>query len=419
MDDYNVSMLSEAKNEYSIRLINILTPLIIEGLRSIFKEAWDLCAQNDEIDKYLMTFQNFLTRVPKWNQDIIDGETKRIIERSRCNYLEDLLTCVHITQLKILTSVRVSAQQKKVEIVVPKLADFVHKAYIKCARKLYTNVYLFEEGIAALAKQKNARECEMICKECTLEVIRDSMPVEQLLRAYIDETTEEEVVEEQVIEPAKEEKKEETDKPPATEKKEDGPTTEPKTIVSKEGASTEEKKETDEEEGKVPSDGEPVADKPPENVSVKDDGDSTDKTIESVLPEEVAPSDKQPLVLPEPAKVEPVMKVETETSESLASAIGSPRSLSFNDRDRIIDYASKEKVTSLVGDKERTVSAPKTIDRLEEISELRSEQRKAEDEEDGDAGDKIQIMDSDENLPLDALDIQVLGAEFDKMAISQ
>ena len=113
MDDYNLNVLSDAKNEYSSRLLNILTPLIIQGIKSIFKEAVDLCLDNDEDDKYLMTFQNFLSRVPKWSNTIIDEETKRIITESKCSYLEDLLTCVHITQVKILTSIRVSNNQKR------------------------------------------------------------------------------------------------------------------------------------------------------------------------------------------------------------------------------------------------------------------------------------------------------------------
>ena len=108
MDDYNVNVLSEAKNEYCSRLLNIFTPLIIQGIQSIYKEAVDLCEQNDEHNKYLMTFQNFLTRVPKWNSNIISEETDRILKTSECPYLEDLLTCVHITQLKVLTSIRVS-----------------------------------------------------------------------------------------------------------------------------------------------------------------------------------------------------------------------------------------------------------------------------------------------------------------------
>ena len=115
MDDYNTSMLSEAKNEYCIRLLNIVSPLVIEGLKSILKEADTLCITNNEEEKYLMTFQNFLSRVPKWNNDIISEETNRIIAKSGCNYLEDLLTCVHITQLKVLTSIRVGSKQKKIE----------------------------------------------------------------------------------------------------------------------------------------------------------------------------------------------------------------------------------------------------------------------------------------------------------------
>ena len=196
MDDYNVNVLSEAKNEYSSRLVSTLTPLLIQGIKSIFNEAVNLCKDNEENEKYLMTFQNFLSRVPKWNENIVTEETKRIIEASNCPYLEDLLTCVHITQLKILTSIRVSQKQKKIDLDIPKLNVFVHKCYISFARKLYSNVYLFEKDIAALQHQKNMRECELICHECVLGVIRDSMPVESILRAYIDETVDEEVIEE-------------------------------------------------------------------------------------------------------------------------------------------------------------------------------------------------------------------------------
>ena len=85
MDDYNVSVLSEAKNEYCARLINLLTPLIKEGFASIFQEAEKLCKDNREDDKYLMTFQNFLTRIPKWYTTIVETEVERIKENSKEN----------------------------------------------------------------------------------------------------------------------------------------------------------------------------------------------------------------------------------------------------------------------------------------------------------------------------------------------
>jgi hypothetical protein len=203
MDDFNVSSLHESKNEWGARLITILTPLVIDGYKSILDEAIKLCKDNGEMDKYLMTFQNFISRIPKWNQTIIETERKRICDKSGCSYLEDLVTCVHIIQLKILTAMRVGQKQKKVDIKVPKLDDFIHKTYINVARKVYKNVYLFEIGIPPLNIQKNHRELEIIVQECILNTLRESIPVEAILKAYMDETIEEDVVEEikeQIIE---------------------------------------------------------------------------------------------------------------------------------------------------------------------------------------------------------------------------
>jgi hypothetical protein len=190
MDDYSLPSLHESRNEWCARLVNILAPMMAEGFRSIFDEAWKLCDQNNETGKYLMTFQNFLSRVPKWNGTIIEQETQRIVDRSGCGYLADLVTCVHIIQLKSLTCMRVGSKQKKVDIDIPQLNDFIHKVYVHCARKLYTNVYLFERGIPPLTTQKNMRETEIIIKECILDSIRESIPLEMILKTYMDETIE-------------------------------------------------------------------------------------------------------------------------------------------------------------------------------------------------------------------------------------
>ena len=207
MDDFNVSSLHESRNEWTSRLVTILTPLIIEGLRSIFDEALKLCKENGEEAKYLLTFQNFISRIPHWNANIIETEKNRIIERSACTYLQDLVTCTHIIQLKLLTAIRAGNKQKKIDIHIPKLDDFIHKTYIHVARKIYKNVYLFEIAIPPLQTQKNSRELEIIIQECILNSIRESIPVEAILRAYMDESVEDDVVEEikeEVIENPKE-----------------------------------------------------------------------------------------------------------------------------------------------------------------------------------------------------------------------
>jgi hypothetical protein len=301
MDDFVISNLHESRNEWCARLVSIFTPLVSEGIKSIFNESWKLCIDNDEANKYLMTFQNLLSRIPKWNNTIIEEERKRIIERSGCNYLEDLISCVHIIQLKVLTCIRVGNKQKKIDISIPKLDTFIHKVYINVARKVYMNVYLFEKNISPLLIQKNQRELELIIQECILLAIRESIPTEEIIRAYMDESEEhEEVVTIENIE-------------------------------------------------------EVVPEKPVEEVTA-----DTPVAIEETVPE-IVPSIKN-------IDSEPVTT-----------------KLTFNDMDSMLDSDNNSK----------SIEAPKTLERLEEISKNRAFQRKLEEEESSDDEDRIQIHTND------------------------
>ena len=374
MDDYNTSVLSEAKNEYSANLVNILTPLLIQGLQSIFKEACSLCKDNDEYDKYLMTFQNFLTRVPKWNQELIDNETKRIIQQSKCNYLEDLLTCVHITQLKVLTSIRVATKQKKIDIDIPKISDFIHKVYIKCARKCYSNVYLFETDIEPLTQQKNFRECETICKECILNTVRESMPIEKILRAYMDETTEEEIVEEEIVEPVK--------------------VTDDSNNLQ-ESISAEVKEEIKKAADAIKS----GVDNTKSDDAAKVFEDKKDGQLKLEIEETI--KDLENKLQIEKEVITPV-KIATEVPVDVKT-----NTITFNDTDSVINY--NKNFSSTNNPPAEDIAAPKTIDRLEKISKIRNDQRKLDEaEEDDDDEDKLTIFSDAPSLKLDALDVQVL-----------
>jgi len=104
--------------------------------------------------------------------------------------------------LKLLSAIRVGQKQKKIDINIPKLDDFIHKIYTNVARKVYKAVYLFEVHIEPLQVQKNNREIDLIVQECILNTVRDSIPVEAILQAYMDETVEEthtEEVKEEII----------------------------------------------------------------------------------------------------------------------------------------------------------------------------------------------------------------------------
>ena len=324
MDDFVISNLHESRNEWCSRLVSIFTPLVTEGIKSIFNEAWKLCVDTDEISKYLMTFQNLLSRIPKWNSVIVEEERKRIVERSGCNYLEDLITCVHIIQLKVLTCIRVGNRQKKIDIAIPKLDAFIHKVYIHVARKVYMNVYLFEKNLSPLLLQKNMRELELIVQECILTAIRESIPTEDIIKAYMDESVEqeEEVVIENIEQP----------------------------VLAEEGKTTE--------------------------------GSEEPKEVKNEIKPEIP-----------------------ETVPSIKNLDDSPviTRLTFNDYDSIMDDNNNVE----------KISAPKTIERLEEISTERAIQRKLEEEEDLDEKITIHTDSIDlEPLDLDFLDIEKPKSDF-------
>ena len=318
MDDFVTSNLQESKNEWCSRLVSIFTPLVFEGVKSIFNEAWKMCLDSDEPSKYLMTFQNLLSRIPKWNLIIIEEERKRIIERSGCQYLEELISCVHIIQLKVLTCIRVGNKQKQIDISIPKLDNFIHKVYIHVARKLYINIYLYEKNITPLQAQKNNREIEMIIQECVLTTIRESIPTEDIIRAYMDESVEHE--EEVTIEQSTE---------PIMEKNED----------------TEDEKK--------------------DQVKINDQEEKKTHSEEDE---------------------DPVMGIKDKDDEEVTTR------LKFNDFDSVLDGMDS------IG----TVNAPKSLERLEEISTSNALQRKL-DEEKEESEDRIKIHTDEDSIDLGSL----------------
>jgi len=278
----------------------------------------------------------------------------------------------------------VSQKQKKIDMDIPKLGTFVHKCYIAYARKMYSNVYLFEKDILPLNYQKNMREAELMCQEAILHVIRENMPVEKILRAYIDETVDEEIIEETI-----------------------------------------EKQVTELERKNLEAD-----EKTDENTGVKTDG-KISKTEDTVTLEK--PNLEKAKVIAEalkeyPKSVESMESTNESTKESTNESTEKPNReqireltvetpvegkkevvshLKFNDIDSVVKYDIK--ASPVNNPKPEEIKAPKTLERLEKISYEANEKRKAEEAEDeeDEEDDKIKIFDN-VNLELDKMDIHSL-----------
>ena len=183
MDGISVPMLVDAKTEYTKQLTSILRPFLYDGIKSIYEDCKTYCNDN-QTNNILLVFQETLSKIPKWNQEIIDTEVNRIITDSGCDWLDDLITAVFVSHTKILTSIQVGKRKKKINLQVPKMDVFIHKCYIECAREFWKNPYLFKDNIDQCDYQRNMRDCEGIISNCVCETIRKLLPVKYILKEY-------------------------------------------------------------------------------------------------------------------------------------------------------------------------------------------------------------------------------------------
>ena len=198
MDDFIPQTLNESLNEWCARLVNVLTPRVIENLWKLLEEARRTAMDAKQLDKYLLSFQQLLQFVPKWSIAQVEEVRKHIIQKSGCSHLEELITCAHIILTKALVCARPGNRQKQLNVSIPKVDVFIHKVFIKSAGHSYRNAYLFEKEVSKLQYQRNMHDLEKLVQRAILDVIRENIPEEEIIRAFLDENYEYE--EETIIE---------------------------------------------------------------------------------------------------------------------------------------------------------------------------------------------------------------------------
>ena len=281
----NIGVYSEAKGEYTRQLCQFIVPALMTYFLEIIE---DVKQKDTDSRKLLWNFQNYLKDIPEWNVDKVKRETGRIQSLVKCDYLEELLTAVFIAHTKVLSAIRLTTKQKKLQISIPKLEHFLHRTLSDCARLVWSNVYLFTPTGAAVERQKNLNTVEGLLNEGILQSIRTMLPVKSILREYLHEDGDDLDDEAKPSENAEEESKpvvpEEESKPVVSEE-------ESKPVVSEEESKAvvlEEVKPIVTEEAK-PEEVKPVEAKPEEAKP------------EEAKPEEVAPPAQTIVIDTEPS----------------------------------------------------------------------------------------------------------------------
>jgi len=243
------------------------------------------------------------------------------------------------------------------------------------------------------------REAEIMCKESILGVIRDSVPVEKILRAYIDETVDEEIIQEtsEIITSDVSDNVVTTEEVDEVNKDKSA-----KIIIKKNESNTNETINNDETT---------LDNKNEENIintistdvkkELENDNSTKDKPL-SLLEKSVKENETVTNVENKPIddkKTEISVNIDTEAIPHSIEQPLTPKSkakLSFNNTDSVLDMGTN---------KIANIEAPKDIPRLEKLSHIRNEQRKLEDADDDE--DKLTIGGSI-NINNDILGIETI-----------
>jgi outer membrane biosynthesis protein TonB len=182
----NVATYSEARSEYTKQLATMIVPPIVGW----FQTVWARNAADRQ--RCLAAFQSECEEVSRWNQDRIHDEVRVLLEKTGCDYMEELMTAVFIAHTKVLTAVRLSTKQKKLSITVPKLDHFVHRVFRESARSFWKAPFLFVSEGNVVDRQKNLLQIEGLATEAITTAVRSLLPVKQILHDFLGEDQEEE-----------------------------------------------------------------------------------------------------------------------------------------------------------------------------------------------------------------------------------
>src|SRR5210317_576669 len=176
----NLNILVEAKKEYLGQMCLIMCPPMIEVFQDMYNESVSLSKGR----KVLIMFQKLLKEVPNWSNAMSKNHSDNIT--NRCAWFSDLLAAVFVACTKILSAVRLKADNKKISLKLPTEEVFIQTCYNNAARDLYKDPYIFHEEQSEYARDENLTMRLSLCIENT---VKELIPVQQILQTYMSQET--------------------------------------------------------------------------------------------------------------------------------------------------------------------------------------------------------------------------------------
>lgn len=195
---YYEKNIVDIKHEYTQFLTHIMTPLIYEGIKSMYNKALEAekkymqLAKDDSRIKnpgVLKIFQHFLKGIPSLNINLIEAEMIRIRDSSKhADIFEKLIKAVIKSTIIVLTY-NSSGQQCKIvnEKIHEKIdsKEFIHKIYVECAKQFYANPELYWHQYQSIELKRNQQQCFDIINKSISIAIKQSIPMNDILEEYL------------------------------------------------------------------------------------------------------------------------------------------------------------------------------------------------------------------------------------------
>src|SRR5210317_850369 len=176
----NLNILVEAKKEYLGQMCLIMCPPMIEVFQDMYNESVSLSKGR----KVLIMFQKLLKEVPNWSNAMSKNHSDNIT--NRCAWFSDLLAAVFVACTKILSAVRLKADNKKISLKLPTEEVFIQTCYNNIAKDLYKDPYIFSEEQSEYLRDEKLTARFTIAIEST---VKELIPVQQILQTYMAQET--------------------------------------------------------------------------------------------------------------------------------------------------------------------------------------------------------------------------------------
>lgn len=164
--------LVEAKREYLFSLCNVMIPHMNMTFYKIYVDGEHICKGVQS----LIQFQKLMREVPHWNQTIVKERTKEIVDDYPM--FEKLLNITYVSFIKIMLSVRLTSDKRKLSIKRVDPEYFVHTCYKKAAVELYKKPEIFAKNISEHEREIDLTERFTVVIKKTMD---EMIPMQNIL----------------------------------------------------------------------------------------------------------------------------------------------------------------------------------------------------------------------------------------------